>query len=97
MYYTFIVYVVDGRLVPKSCPPGSSGHWITQARILDCFAISFSRGCFQPHPSLLHYGEILYRPGHCGNHIEYINIVKNMFCSISVDILMCYTCKEYIL
>ena len=29
-------------------PPGSSVHRIHQARILDCFAISFSRGSSQP-------------------------------------------------
>ena len=47
-------------LVPKSCllrpfcdpvdcsPPGSSVHRISQVRILECVAISFSRGSSQP-------------------------------------------------
>ena len=34
---------------PNDCsPPGSSVHGILQARILECFAISFSRGSSQP-------------------------------------------------
>ena len=34
---------------PMDCsPPGSSVHEILQARILECVAISFSRGSFQP-------------------------------------------------
>ena len=35
--------------VPMDCsPPGSSGHGILQARILEWVAISFSRGSSQP-------------------------------------------------
>ena len=30
------------------CPPGSSVHMISQASILECVAISFSRGSYQP-------------------------------------------------
>ena len=34
---------------PMDCsPPGSSIHWILQARILEWVAISFSRGSSQP-------------------------------------------------
>ena len=34
---------------PRICsPPGSSVHGISQARILECVAISFSRGSAQP-------------------------------------------------
>ena len=34
---------------PMDCsPPGSSVHGIFQARILECGAISFSRGCSPP-------------------------------------------------
>ena len=54
---TFKVAVIT-CLVAKSCPtlcdpmdsspPGSSVHGIIQARILECIAISFSRGCFPP-------------------------------------------------
>ena len=34
---------------PMDCsPPGSSVHKIFQARIVECIAISFSRGSFQP-------------------------------------------------
>ena len=32
-------------------PPGSSVHEISQARILECVAISFSRGSSQPRDS----------------------------------------------
>ena len=33
---------------PPLCPPGSSVHGILQARILECIAISFSRGSSRP-------------------------------------------------
>ena len=34
---------------PRECsPPGSSVHGILQARILECVAITFSRGSSQP-------------------------------------------------
>ena len=33
---------------PMDCPPGSSVHGISQARILEWAAISFSRGSSQP-------------------------------------------------
>ena len=48
----------EGNEVAQSCPtlcnhmdcilPGSSIHGISQARILEWIAISFSRGSFQP-------------------------------------------------
>ena len=34
-------------------PPGSSVHWIFQARILECIAICFSRGSSRPRPPTL--------------------------------------------
>ena len=33
---------------PMDCPPGSSVHGISQARILEWVAISYSRGSSQP-------------------------------------------------
>ena len=60
-------------LVAKSCPPlcdpmdcsppGSSVHGISQARILEWVAISFSTGIFPTHElnlNLLHCRQILY-------------------------------------
>ena len=44
-------------------PPSSSVHRISQARILEWFAISFSRGSSQPkgsNPGLLAWPQILY-------------------------------------
>ena len=41
--------VVSDSLQPLDCsPPGSSVHGISQARILEWVAISFSRGSFRP-------------------------------------------------
>ena len=41
--------VVSNSLWPMDCsPPGSSVHGILQARILECVAISFSRGSSWP-------------------------------------------------
>ena len=41
--------VVSDSLQPLDCsPPGSSVHGISQARILERVAISFSRGSFRP-------------------------------------------------
>ena len=55
---TFKAAVITCCLVAKSCPtlygpmdcslPGSSVHGIFQARILECIAISFSRGSPPP-------------------------------------------------
>ena len=46
------VLVIQSRLTlcePKDCsPPGSSVHGISQARILEWVAVSFSRGSSQP-------------------------------------------------
>jgi len=45
-----------------SSPPGSSVHWILQARILEWVAIPFSRRSFLPqrlNPGLLYYRQIL--------------------------------------
>ena len=40
---------------PMDCrPPGSSVHWISQARILESVAIPFSRRSSQPRDCLLH-------------------------------------------
>ena len=48
---------------PTDCsPPGSSVHGILQARILECVAISFSRGIFPTqgsNPGLLHCRQML--------------------------------------
>ena len=56
---------------PMDCsPPGSSVHGILQARILECFAISFSRGSSQPrdwtHVSYIGR-QILYCLSHQGS------------------------------
>jgi len=49
---------------PINCSlPGSSVHGISQARILEWVALSFSRGSSQPrgsNPRLLHYRQIVY-------------------------------------
>ena len=47
-------------------PPGSPGHGIFQASILECVAISFSRGSSRSrsNPSLLHRRQILYHVSH---------------------------------
>ena len=56
---------------PKDCsPPGFSVHEVSQARILEWVAISFSRGSFQPRDRiavsyLLHWQEILYHWATC--------------------------------
>ena len=40
---------MSNSLQPKDCsPPGSSVHGISQARVLDWVAVSFSSGSFQP-------------------------------------------------
>ena len=56
-------------------PPGSSVHGIFQARILELFAISFSKGSSlpgdqiqgRPNPGLLHCRQILYHLSHQGS------------------------------
>ena len=60
---------------PMDCsPPGSSVHGISQARILEWVAISFSRGIFPTqglNPCLLclpHYKQILYLLSHRRSH-----------------------------
>ena len=58
-------------------PPGSSVHGISQARILECVATSFSRGLPDPgiKPSLLHCRWILYQlryKGRC-EHVLPVN------------------------
>ena len=54
---------------PKNCsPPGSSVHRILQARILEWFAISYSRGSSPPrqgsNPGLMLCRQILYHLSH---------------------------------
>ena len=52
-------YYVPAQLCPAFCdpmgcsPPGSSVHGISQARILEWVAISYSRGSFQPRDRTL--------------------------------------------
>ena len=51
-------YVMSDSLWPMNCsPPGSSVHGVSQARILKCVTISFSRGSSQPRDwtCLLHW------------------------------------------
>ena len=53
-------------------PPGSSVHGISQARILEWAAISFSRGSSRPresNPGLLHCRWILYHLSHQGSPV----------------------------
>ena len=60
---------------PTLCDPmdcrllGSSVHGILQARILECLAISFSRGSSQPrsNPGLLHCRQIFYHLSYQGS------------------------------
>ena len=56
---------------PVDCsPPGSSGHGILQARILEWVAISLSSGIFPTQElnlGLLHCRQILYHLSHQGS------------------------------
>ena len=50
-------------LRPMDCsPPGSSVHWISQSRILDCIAISFSRGSSQPRSPAMQADSVSAEP-----------------------------------
>ena len=57
---------------PMDCrPPGFSVQGISQARILEWVAISFSRGFFPKqgsNPGLLHCRQILYHQSYQGKH-----------------------------
>ena len=57
---------VTPRTVPRPPPPGSSVHGISQARILEWVAISFSRGSSQrgiePGSSVLQADSLLIDP-----------------------------------
>ena len=59
---------------PMNCSlPGSSGHGIFQARILEWVAISFSRVSSKPRdrtPGLPHCGQTLYHLSHQGSPIK---------------------------
>ena len=44
LLFLFSHWVVSGSCDPNCCPPGSSVHGISQARILEWVAITFSRG-----------------------------------------------------
>ena len=63
---------------PMDCsPPGSSVHGISQARILQCVAVSYSRGIFLNQGSYSHSlespalaGRFLYYQHHLGSPME---------------------------
>ena len=65
----FCPFLCRCGLVAKSCltlydsvdgsPPGSSVHWISQARILEEVAISFSRDLLEPVSPALHVDSLL--------------------------------------
>ena len=62
--YPTVCYPMDWN------PPGSSVYGISQARILEWVAISFSRGIFPTqglNAGLLHCRQMLYPLGHQGN------------------------------
>ena len=62
---------------PMECsPPGSSVNGISQARILECVVISFSRRIFLTQGSNLdlpHYRQILYHLSHQGSLLIFID------------------------
>ena len=64
-------------------PPGSSIHGILQTRILEWFAISFSRGVFltqESNPGLLHCRQILYRLSHQGSRLRHETCPNGVHC-----------------
>ena len=66
----------QGLCDPMDCsPPGSSIHGISQARILEWVAISFSGGSSQPRDGtrLLYCRQILYHLSHQGSQGQKIN------------------------
>ena len=70
-----ICSTVSDSLWSMDCnPPGSSVHGISQARILEWVAFSFSKGIFLTqgsNPGLLHCRQILYHLSHQGVVVSY--------------------------
>ena len=68
---------------PMDCsPPGSSVHGISQARILEWVAISFSRGFFLTqgsNPGLWHCRQTLYRLSHQGILLNFFLLATILF------------------
>ena len=70
-------------------PPGSSLHRISQARILECVAISFSKGIFlikDLNPGVLHWRRILYHLSH-QKKIPKTLIYMSIYIHIQVHVL----------
>ena len=108
--------VVGGGLVTKSCPtlvtpwtvcslPGFSVHGISQAKILEWVALSFSGGMFQTqelNPGLLHCRWILYQLNQQGSsqkaawsHLtanSWLCSLKPHFCTSSATLFFMHTC-----
>ena len=86
---------------PMGCsPPGSSVHGISQARILEWVAISFSRGSSWPRDwtqvscivgDLLHCKQILYWLSHQGSKLQVFKDV-NMLANPCMPAVMLYYC-----
>ena len=68
-----IIYSLEAQLCltlcsPMDCsPPGSSGHGILQARVLEWVAMTSSRGSSRLHPGLPSFRQMLYRLSHQGS------------------------------
>ena len=89
-YICMNIYILCGGLVIQLCPtlcdlinyriPASSVHGISQAKILECVAISSSRGSSWPRDRThisLHCRQILYHWATRENHIySYIHMYK---------------------
>ena len=83
------------QLFPTLCdamdcrPAGSSLHRISQARILECVAISFSKGIFlikKLNPGVLHWRRILYHLSH-QKKIPKTLIYMSIYIHIQVHVL----------
>ena len=86
------VLVVQSYLTlcePMDCsPPDSSVHGISQARILEWDAISFSRGSSRDqsqrsNPGLLHCRQFLYHVSHEGSLLFHLRKSELGFLSLS--------------
>ena len=81
--------------------PGSSVHGILQARVLECVAISFSRGIVQTqglNPGLLYCRKTLYHLSHQGRlrliHVSHVwASEESSYCSINLHCLS--YCSHY--
>ena len=81
---------------PMDCSlPGSSVHWIFQARILEWVAIPFSGGSSQHRsPGLLPCRQILYHLSHQGSLLFYIFYLKFLWIFFLIIVLLIFLSKH---